>query len=197
MTVILLIATLPLIIALIASIIFSSSRMRKIQAQDEQVYYEMLYTISTDLINADRDLYQAMLAGTQFQAYHDYITPEQLAGYKDSYESNAKQAIDGVNTAATIAKQNATLYSTLKDDDGDTFQTMSSNFEKQFNTWLSTYDFNTGEGDIEQFSIQFEATRDYISNMSDIVEVWAVQEKNLNEKQINLFQSDFARERDP
>ena len=186
MTVILLIATLPLIIALIASIIFSSSRMRKIQAQDEQVYYEMLYTISTDLINADRDLYQAMLAGTQFQAYHDYITPEQLAGYKDSYESNAKQAIDGVNTAATIAKQNATLYSTLKDDNGDTFQTMSSNFEKQFNTWLSTYDFNTGEGDIEQFSIQFEATRDYISGMSDIVEVWAVQEKDLNEKQINI-----------
>ena len=61
MSVLLLIISIPLIITLIASIIFSSLEMKKIEANDEEVYFDMLYTISNGLINADRDLYQACL----------------------------------------------------------------------------------------------------------------------------------------
>ena len=57
MSVLLLIISIPLIITLIASIIFSSLEMKKIEANDEEVYFDMLYTISNGLINADRDLY--------------------------------------------------------------------------------------------------------------------------------------------
>ena len=185
MTLMLLSVTIPLIIALIVSIVFSSTQMKIIEQTDENVYYEMLYQISSDLINADRDLYQAMLAGTQYQAYHDYITAEQLASYADDYKSNAQQALDGVNNAAALAQQNTYLYKSLTDDDGESFYTMSTNFASQYNTWLSTYDFNTGTGDIEQFSIQFEATREYISDMSDIVEKWAVDEKEHNSNEID------------
>ena len=64
-----------LTIALIASIVFSGTQMRSIEMTDEEVYYDMLYTISTDLINADRDLYQAMLAATRKLAYADYVGP--------------------------------------------------------------------------------------------------------------------------
>ena len=53
-----------LTIALIASIVFSGTQMRSIEMTDEEVYYDMLYTISTDLINADRDLY------LWYRAYH-------------------------------------------------------------------------------------------------------------------------------
>jgi methyl-accepting chemotaxis protein len=185
MTAVLLTVTVPLIIALIVSIIVGSSQMKSIEETDEEVYYEMLYSISTDLINADRDLYQAMLAGTQFLAYKEYLTPEALAGYKADYESNAQQAIDGVNKASELAKNNEYLFKTLKDDDGDSFSDMSNGFAAQYNKWLSTYDFNTGEGDIEQFVNEFEATRDYISGMSDIVETWATQEKEQNAANIS------------
>lgn len=185
MAVVLLSTTIPLIVALIASIVFSSTRMNTIMLQDEHVYYDMLYTISTDLINADRDLYQSMLAGTQYQAYHDYITPEQQAGYVDDYNSNAKQALDGVNAAAALAQGDSTLWTEMKSGDGKTFADLSKGFASQYNTWLGTYNFNTGEGDIEQFSIQFEATRDYISDMSDIVEAWAVAEKTANQKSVH------------
>ncbi|WP_034444142.1 methyl-accepting chemotaxis protein [Butyrivibrio sp. AE2032] len=185
MAVVLLSTTIPLIVALIASIVFSSTRMNTIMLQDEHVYYDMLYTISTDLINADRDLYQSMLAGTQYQAYHDYITPEQQAGYVDDYNSNAKQALDGVNAAAALAQGDSTLWTEMKSGDGKTFADLSKGFVSQYNTWLGTYNFNTGEGDIEQFSIQFEATRDYISDMSDIVEAWAVAEKTANQKSVH------------
>ena len=185
MAVVLLSTTIPLIVALIASIVFSSTRMNTIMLQDEHVYYDMLYTISTDLINADRDLYQSMLVGTQYQAYHDYITPEQQAGYVDDYNSNAKQALDGVNAAAALAQGDSTLWTEMKSGDGKTFADLSKGFVSQYNTWLGTYNFNTGEGDIEQFSIQFEATRDYISDMSDIVEAWAVAEKTANQKSVH------------
>lgn len=185
MAVVLLSTTIPLIVALIVSISVSSIRMNTIMMQDEHVYYDMLYTISTDLINADRDLYQSMLAGTQYQAYHDYITPEQQAGYVDDYNSNAKQALDGVNAAAALAQGDSTLWTEMKSGDGKTFADLSKGFVSQYNSWLGTYNFNTGEGDIEQFSIQFEATRDYISDMSDIVEAWAVAEKTANQKSVH------------
>ena len=185
MAVVLLSTTIPLVVALIVSIVFSSTRMNTIMMQDEHVYYDMLYTISTDLINADRDLYQSMLVGTQYQAYHDYITPEQQAGYVDDYNSNAKQALDGVNAAAALAQGDSTLWTEMKSGDGKTFADLSKGFVSQYNTWLGTYNFNTGEGDIEQFSIQFEATRDYISDMSDIVEAWAVAEKTANQKSVH------------
>ncbi|WP_026525343.1 methyl-accepting chemotaxis protein [Butyrivibrio sp. MB2005] len=185
MTAVLLTVTVPLIIALIVSIIVGSTQMKSIEETDEEVYYEMLYSISTDLINADRDLYQAMLAGTQLLAYREYITPEQLAGYKADYESNAKQALDGVNKAAELAKRDEYLFTTMRDDDGDSYSDMSNGFAAQYNKWLSTYDFNSIEGDIEQFTIEFEATRDYISNMSDIVEVWASQKKEQNAAEIS------------
>ena len=185
MAVVLLSTTIPLIVALIVSISVSSIRMNTIMMQDEHVYYDMLYTISTDLINADRDLYQSMLAGTQYQAYHDYITPEQQAGYVDDYNSNAKQALDGVNAAAALAQGDSTLWTEMKSGDGKTFADLSKGFVSQYNTWLGTYNFNTGEGDIEQFSIQFEATRDYIRDMSDIVEAWAVAEKTANQKSVH------------
>ena len=179
MVAILLLVTVPLVAALVASIIFSSTQMKKIEAQDEEVYFEMLYNINSDLINADRDLYQAMLAGTQYQAYRDYVTAEHLAAYVEDYNNNAQQAIDGVNKAAAIAQKDASLYN-AKSPDGQSFQSLASSFASQFNSWKSTYDFNSGQGDIEQFSIQFEATREYISDMSDIVESWVVQEKAAN-----------------
>ena len=174
-----------LTIALIASIVFSGTQMRSIEMTDEEVYYDMLYTISTDLINADRDLYQAMLAATRKLAYADYVGPEGVAVYVDDYKSNAQQALDGVNAAAELAKKNDYLYNQLKDDDGDTFGKLAEGFASQYSKWISSYDVKNGIGDIATFDTEFDATRDYISNMSDIVEAWASQEKEANEKAIN------------
>ena len=179
----LMLATAALALALLASVLVGSSRMRAIEAQDEHVYYDMLYTISTDLINADRDLYQAMLAATQKLAYDQYIDDAAKQGYIDDFNSNAKQALDGVNAAAALAKNDDYLFNQLKDGDGDSFSDMSGDFANQYNAWISSYNVATGEGDVEQFVNEFNATRDYISDMSDIVEAWAVQEKELNAQQ--------------
>ena len=174
-----------LVIALVLSIVISSTQMKSIEQTDEEVYYDMLYQISTDLINADRDLYQAMLAAIQVNAYAQYLPPEKMQAYQDDYSNNAQQAIDGVNAAVALAMKDSNLYNNLKDDDGDSFSQMSGNFATQFNKWQSTYNVKTNEGDIEAFSNEIENTRDYISDMSDLVEVWADAEKQENEQNIN------------
>ena len=177
-------ATAVLIVALVASVIFSSTQMKSIESNDEEVYYNMLYTISTKLINADRDLYQAMNAAVQVNAYSSYMPPEKVQGYVDDYRSNRQQALDGVNEAAALARKDDVLFNQLKDSDGDSFSQMYSNFDAQFNKWIAVYDPATNEGDIESFSVEFEATRDYISNMSDIVETWAGSKRAENSAKI-------------
>ncbi|MCR5404483.1 MAG: methyl-accepting chemotaxis protein [Butyrivibrio sp.] len=182
MAAILLSVTVPLVLALIVSIVFFSSEMKSIEQTDEKIYYDMLYTISSDLINADRDLYQAVLAGTEYIAYKEYVDANQLGQYVSDFNSNAQQALDGVNTATSLARNDDYLFNTIKDDKGNSFGSLANNFSTQYNSWMGTYNFNTGEGDAEQFSKQFESTRESISEMSDIVEKWAVAEKAQNEK---------------
>ena len=183
LSVLLLIVTIPLIVALIVSIVYSSIEMKKIETNVEDIYYEMLYTISSDIINADRDLYQAMLAGTQAIAYAPYAPAEVISGYIDSYNSNAKQAIDGVATAASIAQKNDYLYNQMKAGSGKSFSTLYSEYQKNFSAWQGLYNLNTMEGDVEQFANQFEVTRESLSDMSDIVEAWAVEERVIISKQ--------------
>ncbi len=185
LSVLLLIVSVPLIVALIASIVFSSLEMKKIEANDEEVYYDMLYTISSSIINSDRDLYQAMLGGTQAIAYMAYAPAEVISAYIDQYNSNAQQAIDGVAKAASIAQKNDHLYNQLKSAGGKSFSTLYSEYQTNFNTWKGTYNFNTMEGDVESFANQFEVARESLSDMSDIVEAWAVEEKAIITKQTN------------
>ena len=170
-----------LMLMTVISLVVTSSQAKSIEQSDEELYYDMLYTISTDLINADRDLYQAMLAAVHVNAYAQYMSPEQTQGYVDDYNSNRQQALDGVNAAAALAQKNSYLFNELKDDDGDSFSQMSGNFSAQYQKWISKYDVAANTGDIEQFDIEFSATRDCISNMSDIVEKWALEEKQNNE----------------
>ena len=56
-------------------------QLQNVTKDDEELYFDHLYTISADLINADRDFYQSMLGAIQ---YHDValaptdIPPEQM-----------------------------------------------------------------------------------------------------------------------
>ncbi|WP_026519812.1 methyl-accepting chemotaxis protein [Butyrivibrio sp. FCS006] len=173
-----------LVLTMVISIFINSSKMTSIQEDDEKIYYDMLYTISSTLINADRDLYQAMLAATQKLAYDQYIDDAAKQGYIDDFNSNAKQALDGVTEAASLARNDDYLFNQLRNDDNDSFSDMSNNFTAQYNKWLASYDISTGSGDVEQFVNEFNATRDYISDMSDIVEDWANHEKEENREAV-------------
>ena len=62
----LIILTLPLVIALVVSIVFFSSELRSMEARDQELYLDKLYDINAGILSMDRDLYQAMLSIVTF-----------------------------------------------------------------------------------------------------------------------------------
>ncbi len=166
-----------LVLTLVISIILNATKMKSIEQADEELYYDMLYTISTNLINADRDLYQAETAVLNNNAYAQYLPPEQIKQYVSDYYENCDQAFDRVKQAVALAQTNDDLWTEHTTSDGRTFSQVYPAFESQFNSWKTTYNVDANEGDIEAFANQFLATRDYISDMTDITEDWATHER--------------------
>ena len=166
-----------LVLTLVISIILNATKMKSIEQADEELYYDMLYTISTNLINADRDLYQAETAVLNINAYAQYLPPEQIKQNVSDYYENCDQAFDRVKQAVALAQTNDDLWTEHTTSDGRTFSQVYPAFESQFNSWKTTYNVDANEGDIEAFANQFLTTRDYISDMTDITEDWATHEK--------------------
>ncbi|MBQ7582090.1 MAG: hypothetical protein IJU25_04650, partial [Lachnospiraceae bacterium] len=175
---------------LIASLAYFSTQMQSVSDEAEELYFEHLYTISADLINADRDFYQSMLGAMQYHdvtAAPDDIPPEMMAEltaqYLDDYESNKQQVIDRINEAHDIAGSEPSLLTgtILNTDNYDQLYTA---FMNGYNEWESVYDVKNGTGDYTLFIQDFESTRDSISEMTDITEQWAISQKELHEAKI-------------
>jgi len=173
-----------LIAVLIASIGFFSGQILATSNEDEDIYYNKLYTISSELINADRDFYQSMLASIQYHdlAFADSGVPaetlaELLPGYLGDYQDNKQQTIDRVNEAAAIAATNADLNkNTLLD--GKNFETLYKEFTENFNIWVNCYDVEKNIGDYTLYIQNFDTARASLSDMTDITENWAIAERD-------------------
>lgn len=177
----LLVLTVPFAAALIVSIVFFSSRITATSEDDETIYMEKLYTISTELINADRDFYQAMVAAMERHDYADSASPDDISTYLADYEENRQQVIDRVTDAVAGAQTDPILWTGTVLDGGVTFETLSAEYEEAFRTWESSYDPKNNIGDWKTFLGNFEIARGYLSDMTDVVEQWAEKEVELQE----------------
>ncbi|RKM63348.1 methyl-accepting chemotaxis protein [Butyrivibrio sp. XB500-5] len=188
MSAILLLITFPLIIALIASIIFSNVQMKSIEKADEEIYYDMLYTINSDLINADRDMHQAMLSITRYIANFKYANMSTLTGYMDDVKVNIEETSQRVEEATSLAQKNAYLYNTITAENGMTFSQCYDTFSTYFVAWQEDYkntlgsgeEYNAGSGEIKRLSDDFDTARSALNDMVDIADRWAKEEKSIN-----------------
>lgn len=176
--------TVPLVIALVLSIIISATMMKKIELDDENVYYNTLYKISDELLNADRDFYQAMLAGTKYLAYSGYVPQTTLHLYEKEINENTAQVQERVDAAIAIAQKNPLLYSELTSEDKHTFEQCYNDFLNYFESWKTDYKVNTGEGDVEKWDNDFLAGRAALSEMTEITEKWAEKERTINKSNV-------------
>ena len=105
--------SLPLIIAVILSVIIASYKIDNTAKEVTGLYYDKLYTINTNLINADRDFYQAMSAAAK---YHEasagfvYIPEEIVAAALDDFDNNVDQVAERTQTAIEIAKSSDSIF---------------------------------------------------------------------------------------
>ena len=180
-----------LILMLVASIGYLTGQVMSTASQNQELYYDHLYTISSDLINADRDFYQAMVAGIE---HHELpaapvdVPAEQLQELIDTYladyKDNKVQAIERVNEAHSIASADATLYTgTLLD--GKSFDALYNEFMTDYKVWEDSFNVETETGDFSLFIQNFETARGALSDMTDITEQWAI---SANSAQIKALQ---------
>ena len=94
----------PLLICLVVCIAFFAAKLNQTFTQSETLFYDTLYTINSNLTNADRDYYQAYVAALQYYNAQEVLSEEQLKATLDDYETNKAQTIERVNQAAEITK---------------------------------------------------------------------------------------------
>jgi len=90
--VLLLALSIPLVVSLLLGAVFSGYMQERILKNDEEVYYNMLYGISSNLLNVDRDYNQAQLAGTQYNAFSQYVSEVTKKGYISEMEEKTASA---------------------------------------------------------------------------------------------------------
>ena len=181
----LLIITVPLAVALIFSAVFLGVQINSTEEEVSKLYYDILYNANNSLVNADRDFYQAVLAATlYYDACWDGETDQtKLKGYKDDFESNSKQVLDGLKNATEAAKKNDHLFNNVKSADGLTFATADEEFEVDFAAWQSIYKFDTNEEDWDNFNAKFSETREDLNSLQEITEEWAKEEHEILRKE--------------
>jgi methyl-accepting chemotaxis protein len=194
MSAVLLMVTIPLIIALICSIIFSNVQMKNIEKTDEKIYYDMLYTINFELVNADKDLNEAMLSISRYLSEFKYANMSVLTGYMETTQNCIDQTSARVEKANGLAQTNSYLYNTITSDNGATFSATHDLFVTALATWQEDYkltigsgsdEFNAGSGEIKKLTDDYAIARGYLTDMTKIAEEWANDEKEMNNASIN------------
>ncbi len=179
----LLIIAVPLAVALAFSMIFMTEEIRGTHSNVSKVYYEVLYTVNSNLVNADRDFYQSLKAGMQ---YYDFINgytgaPEefavlQLPGFLDDYKTNKQQVYDKVDVAINAAAGNDLLFNGVKSEADTTFSDEVQIFKDNMAAWEASFNVEANTGDWEAFHNTFSVTRDSLDHMQQITEAWAEAE---------------------
>ncbi len=187
------IAAATLFLMIIASVGYFSVQLMKNTQKDEALYYDQLFTITSEILNADRDFYQAMFAATMHYDIAQGIegipaeqAQEILGDQYADFVNNVKQVKERTGDAIAQASKNDVLYTGTKlDGDSKNFRDYAQLFQSELAAWEKTYDLANHSGDFTAYIEAFNTTRESLSQMSDITELWAKNESKRNTIQIN------------
>ena len=163
---------LPLVLALVASTIVGIVRMKQIENETTEIYYDLLFSITNATINADRDFYQALSAHLQY-TYRGDVTTAEKKEFAESIAENAQQTYDGVHNAIEIAKKDDDLYN--RQGEIGSFATYGDIFDEHFNNVKAELT-KEGKPDEKTIDREFGAARDVLNEMGETVEAWAQEE---------------------
>lgn len=166
---------LPFMFLLIGSILFSAVRQNQIMNESESFFYDELYKVNSELVNADRDFYQANLAETKYYYNSDKLSDAEKETQLADYDENQKQVSDRLVNVVGIVSKDSELYNTFTSDGSSTFSKMAEDFDKSFSAWKAAYDPATGKGDYESKETLFNNTRDYLNSMEDLMDAYAIK----------------------
>jgi methyl-accepting chemotaxis protein len=180
-TVKMLLIIVPAIAALIFTGLFLSNTARTINEESNELLYNTLYTASAELINADRDFYQALVEEINVHDNYETMDATAISDATASFTENLGQVESRLEGSLKIMKEHPDLYSEYKHpEENKTIE----DFEKAYETALAAYKSSwsitdPANGDFAQHEADFGEARDQINYITEILEAWAV---DANEK---------------
>ena len=155
-------------------------------------YYDKLYKVNTLILNADRDMYQSLIAEKNL-GDENLTDAEKATNVKDLQE-NVNQTKDRVKEAMDILLSDRDIYEGFKHETaGENIFELSNEFDMNYKAWLDTYDIKTGKVNNKQESdIKFTEAREDLNLMSEVMEQVAIETQvnfkaNLDKTQKNLL----------
>ena len=164
---------LMIIIPLLAVLIIAFQGITKINMTYNiltDAYYDKMYKVNELILNADRDMHQALIA--QKTLTDKGITDEVREQNKKDLEENINQTRDKMNEAIEILMPMKDALSGIKHDTAnkDIFE-IYDEFEKNYKTWTDRIDMETGEVENPaQYQETFDTARENINLMSEVME---------------------------
>jgi methyl-accepting chemotaxis protein len=169
-----LIMTLPALIALIVVTLFMRSEILSTEERMTEILYDTLYDASSNLINADRDFYQAKEASMILHNTRNDISEEERFSLISDFDDNLAQVFEKTAVAFTAMKSSDTLYKESKHPDtGMTIEQYETAFAADMAEYESLYNNTTDVGDYEAQMAKFEVCRDHINYVTEILEGYA------------------------
>jgi len=181
---------IPAIIILLAQLFFFVSLTNRVNQETKKAYHDEAFISTAAILNADRDLYQALAAEKDLIAGGSKLKSEDKASLIADFNENAQQARDRIALALDNVSGNNELYEQYPHPTaGRTLAQLRQSFENSYNEWLAAYDIESGKGDMEKRQASFEAAREDINLMTELLEDYA--EKRSSEI-YNSFTSQIA-----
>jgi methyl-accepting chemotaxis protein len=176
-TIKLLLIILPALIMLVVLSAIFVDNLKSVNEDTNKTLYDELFVPEAALLNADRDFYQAYVAEDELSILREQNKKTGPAGtiesLTDDFNTNAEQVKTRISSAFESIKQNEDLYQVYKHPEvGVTLKELEEQFFVYYNAWLSSADTENGVKDVEQHLGQFNAARDSINLMTELLEAY-------------------------
>lgn len=186
---------LMVIIPLIAVIFLSIEGILKITntyGTLTDMYYEKLYKVNSLILNADRDMYQALVAQNNLSDTN-ISEPGKNKNIKD-LKDNIGQAKDRTSNAINMLLPiKASLQDIKHNESNKNVFELYNEFQSNYQGWLDSFDIDTGEvKNKEQFNKKFAESREDINQITDVMEKAASETQGNMKRSIDFTKIQFV-----
>lgn len=187
----LLLIILPAIVELSFLLFLFITTINSTYNRSRDILYNDLYLTHTSLLSSDRDFYQASEAAQKINS-SDSSDAQKLADLKAAYKENVEQAGNNANKISQYLKNDSELLhsytphklfvllngsDTADDPNGYlqkemTLEQLLDEFNTNFSAWQAAYNPETGEGDYHKMEDSFDAARNCLNDMQDLLALY-------------------------
>jgi len=165
----------PAIISLTALLYYFSYRSNRISAELTTLFYDELYLSSSKILNADRDFYQAAIAEKEIVLSRP--SGDALQALVDAFKENTQQVQERLSSALESLKGNTALYSEFLHPTANvTLEELYAEFKSNFSAWQGSYALESGSGDLTAHNAYFDAAREDINLITELLDEYAMAE---------------------